>query len=74
MRRLDIKEHDIYKYAIILIYIPNNNNKVILIRYKIYIVNNLFVKTLIDINIIKFKIIILNINKDLVTIRSCNLF
>ena len=72
MRRLDIKEYNIYEYAIILIYILNNNNKVILIRYKIYIINNLFAKALIDINIIKSKRIILNINKNFIIIKSCS--
>ena len=53
---------------------PNeNSNKVILIRYKIYIINNLSIKALININIIKLKDIILNTNKNLIIINSYNL-
>ena len=63
-----------YEYTIISIYIPSNNsNKVALIRYKIYIIDDLLVKALININIIKLKLIILNISKDLITIGSYNL-
>ena len=39
-----------------------------LIYREIYIINNLLIKVLIDINIIKFKDIILNINKNLIII------
>ena len=52
----------------------NNYNKIIFIRYKIHIVDNLSVKNFIKINIIKFKIIIFDINKDLVIIKFYNLF
>ena len=41
-----------------------------LIRYKIYIINNLSAKALININIIKPKDIILDTNKDLTIISS----
>ena len=53
---------------------PNKDgSKVILIRYKIYIINNLLVKILISINIIKLESIILDINKDLIIINSYDL-
>ena len=74
MRGLDINKYNIYKYAIILIYISNiERNKVALIRRKIYIIDNLSIKVLISINIIKLEDIILDINKDLLIIRSYNL-
>ena len=38
-----------------------------------YIVDNLSIKTFIEIDIIKFKIIILDINKDLIIIKFYNL-
>ena len=69
-----IKKYNIYEYTIILIYIPGkNNNKITLIYREIYIINNLFVKALININIIKSKEIILNIIKNLATIKFYNL-
>ena len=53
----------------IFIYKLNKNDNVALIRREIYTVNNLFIKAFIDINIIKLKIIIFNINKDFVIIK-----
>ena len=72
IRELDIKEHNACDYAIIFIYIFDNNKKVALIRRKIYIIDNLFVKALININIIKFKAIILDISKNLAIIKFYN--
>ena len=45
-----------------------------MIRREIYIVDDLSIKTLININIMKFETIILNIVKNLIIIKSCNLF
>ena len=51
---------------------PNaDNSKITLIRRKIYIVDDLSAKALISIDIIKPEDIILDINKDLITISSC---
>ena len=69
MRDLKIKKYNAYEYAIILIYISNNNNKVTLIRREIYIIDNLSIKTFIRIDIIKSKGIILDISKNLVIIN-----
>ena len=44
-----------------------------LIRREVYIINELFAKTLIDINIIKLEEIVLNINKNLTIIKFYNL-
>ena len=74
MRSLDIKGYNIYKYIIISIYIFNKDrSKVVLIYYKIYIIDNLSIKIFINIDIIKLKDIILNINKNLIIIKSYNL-
>ena len=54
---------------VILIYIPSLNS-IILIYYKIYIINDLSVKVLISIDIIKPKGIVLDTNKDLTIIGS----
>ena len=48
---------------------PSNNDKVTLIRREIYIINNLSIKALIRINIIKSKNIILDIFKNLTIIK-----
>ena len=66
---IDIKEYNICEYAIISIYMPSNNDKVILIYREIYIINNLSIKALIKINIIKSKNIILDIFKNLTIIE-----
>ena len=69
IRNLNIEEYNICEYIIIFIYILYENDIIILIRRKIYIVNNLFVKSLINIDIIKSKNIIFNINKDFIIIK-----
>lgn len=70
---LDIKKHNVYEYTIILIYISNENDKIILIYREIHIINDLSTKALINIDIIKLKRIILNIDKNLTIIKSYNL-
>ena len=41
---------------------------------KIHIINDLFIKIFIDIDIIKFKVIVLDINKNLIIIKSYESF
>ena len=53
-------------------YIFNNNNKIVLIRCEIHIINNLSIKIFID--IIKSEIMVLNIIKNLIIIELYNLF
>ena len=45
-----------------------------LIRREIYIVNDLLIKALININIIKFKVIVFDISKNLIIIKLYNSF
>lgn len=72
VRGLGTKEHDTSEYAIIPMYVPNaDGSKVALIRREIHIVDDLSAKALIGIDIMKPEGIILDINKDLVTIGSC---
>ena len=68
--KLNIRKHDACEYVIILMYILNKSDYVALIRREIHIINNLFVKAFININIIKPKTIVFNINKDLIIIKS----
>ena len=73
VRGLKTKEHNAYKYVIILMYIPGrDSDKVTLIRREIYIVDDLSAKALIGINIMKFKDIVLDIDKNLAIIGSYN--
>ena len=45
-----------------------------MIRREIYIVNDFFVKAFIDIDIMKFEVIIFDINKDFIIIKFCEFF
>ena len=75
VRDLGIKEYNVCEYTIIFIYISNNDNdKIALIRREIHVVDNFLTKTFIDIDIIKFEAIVLDINKDLIIIGSCDSF
>ena len=72
IRKLKNKKYNIYEYVIILIYIFNKNNKIILIRREIHIVEFFLIKIFINIDIIKPEKIILNINKKIIIIKSCD--
>lgn len=73
VRGLGTREHDVCEYAIIPMYVPNQDGtKAALIRREIHIVDNLSAKALIGIDIMKPEGIILDTNKDLVTIGSCD--
>ena len=73
IRGLNIKEYDVCEYVIILMYIlSSNGEKIVLIRWEIHIVDDLFAKALIEIDIMKLESIVLDTNKDLVIIGSCN--
>ena len=71
IRELDIKERNVCEYIIILIYIFSyNNEKIILIHREIHIVDDLFIEALIKINIMKSKIIVFDIARDMTIIES----
>ena len=76
MRSLDIKKYNIYEYALIPIYITIKgekvNDKIVFLRREFYIIDNLSIKVLIGINIMKLEDIILDINRDLIIIDSYN--
>ena len=69
---LKIKEYNTCEYIIILIYILSKDGKIALIYREIYIIDNLFAKIFIEINIIKSEDIVLDINKDLIIIGLYN--
>ena len=62
MRDIDVNMHNINKYIKLQMYLSDKNN-IIKIKREFHIVENLAIKTLVDINIIKPKDIILDIKK-----------
>ena len=62
----------IHESILVFIYILNNNNKMILIRHKVHFIDDLSIKVLIEIDIMKSESIILDTNKNLVIIDSYN--
>ena len=71
VRGIGTKEHDACEYAVIPMYIPGPDGKVALIRREIHIVDELSAKALIGIDIMKPEGIVLDTNKDLAIIGSC---
>ena len=69
MRGISSKNYNANKYTKLLIYIPSNKSTTF-IKSKLYIVNNLLVKALIRVNILKSKGIIINLNRNLIIIHS----
>ena len=59
---------------ILLFLYSEKSGNVTLIRREIYIINDFLIKTFININIMKFKTIVFDINKNLVIIKSYNSF
>ena len=49
-----------------------NKNKIAIIERKLHIINNLIIKALIDIDIIKSKRIIINLNNDIIKVNIYN--
>ncbi len=72
VRGLGSNNYNINKFIIILIYILGKNSKIALITKELYIVNNLSIRVLIGIDIMKLKEIIINTGRDLVIIISYN--
>lgn len=68
IRDLNINQHNINKYAYIPIYLFKNKN-IIFIFHKMHIINNLNIKIFIDIDIMKLKNIILNLQHDVIIIN-----
>ena len=62
--------HDVNEYIRLQMYLSDKND-IIKIKREFYIIDNLTVKTLIDINIMKSKNIILDIIKNVIIIDLC---
>jgi hypothetical protein len=69
VRGIRSKKYNANKYTKLLIYIPGNNSTTF-IKRELYIVDNLLVKALNRVNILKPKGIIIDLNRNLIIIRS----
>ena len=67
MRDIDVNMHNVNEYIKLQMYLFNKNN-IIKVKREFYIVDNLIVKALIDINIIKLEDIIFDIRKNVIII------
>ena len=61
IKEINNNKYEISEYIRIKMYLSNKNKIIILIEREFYIIDNLTIKTLIDINIIKSKEIILDL-------------
>ena len=61
IKRINNNKYEVSEYIRIKIYFSNKNKIIILIEREFYIIDNLIIKTLIEINIIKSKEIILDL-------------
>jgi len=69
VRGISSKKYNTNKYTTLLIYIPRGNSTTF-IKRELYIINNLLVKALIRVNILKSKGIIINLERNLIIIYS----
>ena len=67
IKNIDVNMHNVNEYIKLWMYLFDKND-IIKIKKEFYIVDNLTIKALIDINIIKSKSIILDIKKDVIII------
>ena len=61
IKEINSNKYEISEYIRIKIYLSNKNKITILIEREFYVIDNLIIKTLIEINIIKLKEIILDL-------------
>ena len=72
VKDIDVNMHDVSEYIKLQIYLfDKNGNNIIRIKKEFYIVDDLAVKALIDINIIKSENMILDIKKNVIIIDLC---
>ena len=64
------KRYEVSEYIRIKIYLSNKNNLITLIKREFYIVNNLTTKALIDINIMKSKDIVIDLQNNVIKIDT----
>ena len=68
MKNINVNMHNVNEYIKLQIYLFDKNN-IIKVKREFYIVDNLAIKTFIDINIMKSKGIILDIRKNVIIIN-----
>ena len=69
IKEINNNKYEISEYIKIKIYLSNKNKIIILIKKEFYVIDNLIAKTLIEINIIKLKEIILDLQVDVIRIN-----
>ena len=69
IKNINNKKHNVNEYIKIKIYLSNKNDVIALIKRKLYIVDNLIIKTFIEIDIIKFKNIVFNLEYNIIKIN-----
>ena len=69
IKNINNKKHNVNEYIKIKIYLSNKNDVIALIKRKLYIVDNLIIKTFIEIDIIKFKNIVFNLEHNIIKIN-----
>ena len=69
IKNIDVNMHDVNEYVKLQMYLPDKND-ITKIKKEFYIVDDLIVKILIDINIIKSEDMILDIKKNIIIIDS----
>ena len=70
MQNIDNKYHNIKKYVKLKMYFALNKNY-ICIKKKLHIINNLLIKILINVNIMIFKKMNINIKHEIIIINAC---
>ena len=70
VKEIKNKRHEASKYIRIKIYLSNKNSLIALIEREFYIVNSLTIKALININIIKLKDIVINLQNNVIKIDT----
>lgn len=70
VRDLDTNQHDASEYALVFIYLSENKGTTLITR-EIHIIDNLSAKTLIEIDIMKPKCMMLDLQRDVMMVGSC---
>ena len=67
VKDIESRKYNISEYIKLKIYLLNKNN-IVVIERELYIIDNLIAKALIDINVIKFERIVIDLRNDLIKI------
>ena len=71
VKDIDNKKHNISEYVKIKMYLSNKNDIIVLIERELHIIDDLIVKTFIEIDIMKLKSIVLDLKHNIIKIDAC---